>query len=218
MPIRGSELIAACCLLLLAGCGDGDDDGHTRPMGPDEEPLWQDPVPAVTYGRIDDADVAALSGKVVDSVCPSPQLVSTAWASASTYPDTDKRGGANGARIRLSPQAEWDVNVTSGVSQVLATLEGVQQEFNGSQIGRKMVSPADLILLGGCAAVEPRRSRPATTCRPRSRRGAPMPRRNTLTSRPSPYSSRPPTGSAPISRRAMSSPRRSICWSTRRSG
>ncbi|HEY5873906.1 MAG TPA: peroxidase family protein, partial [Ilumatobacteraceae bacterium] len=82
------------------------------------------------------------------------QLVSTAWASASTYRDTDKRGGANGARIRLSPQAEWDVNVTSGVSRVVATLEGIQQDFNSSVGGGKSVSLADVIVLGGCAAVE----------------------------------------------------------------
>ncbi len=82
------------------------------------------------------------------------ELVSTAWAAASTYRDTDKRGGANGARIRLSPQAEWDVNVTSGVSRVVRALEGIQQEFNGAQTGGKMVSLADMIVLGGCAAVE----------------------------------------------------------------
>ena len=127
---------------------------YLGPWVPDEELLWQDPVPAVTHELIDDADIAALKGKILDSGLSISQLVSTAWASASTYRDTDKRGGANGARIRLSPQAEWDVNVTSGVSRVLATLEGIQQEFNGSQTGGKMVSLADLIVLGGCAAVE----------------------------------------------------------------
>ena len=127
---------------------------YLGPWVPDEELLWQDPVPAVTHALIDDADIAALKGKILDSGLSISQLVSTAWASASTYRDTDKRGGANGARIRLSPQAEWDVNVTSGVSRVVATLEGIQQEFNGSQTGGKAVSLADLIVLGGCAAVE----------------------------------------------------------------
>ena len=127
---------------------------YLGPWVPDEELLWQDPVPAVSHELIDDADIAALKGKILDSGLSISQLVSTAWASASTYRDTDKRGGANGARIRLSPQAEWDVNVTSGVSRQLETLEGIQQEFNGSQTGGKMVSLADLIVLGGCAAVE----------------------------------------------------------------
>ena len=127
---------------------------YLGPWVPDETLIWQDPVPAVRHELIDDADTAALKGKILDSGLSISQLVSTAWASASTYRDTDKRGGANGARIRLSPQAGWDVNVTSGVSEVLESLEGIQQEFNGSQIGGKMVSLADLIVLGGCAAVE----------------------------------------------------------------
>jgi catalase-peroxidase len=124
---------------------------YLGPWVPDEELLWQDPVPAVTHELINDADIAALKGKILGSGLSISQLVSTAWASASTHRDTDKRGGANGARLRLSPQAEWDVNVTSGVSRVVATLEGIQQEFNGSG---KTVSLADLIVLGGCAAVE----------------------------------------------------------------
>ena len=127
---------------------------YLGPWVPDEELLWQDPVPAGSHELIDDADIAALKAKILDSGLSISQLVSTAWASASTYRDTDKRGGANGARIRLSPQAEWDVNVTSGVSRQLETLEGIQQKFNGSQTGGKMVSLADLIVLGGCAAVE----------------------------------------------------------------
>ncbi|HEX2783289.1 MAG TPA: catalase/peroxidase HPI, partial [Ilumatobacteraceae bacterium] len=126
---------------------------YLGPWVPDEELLWQDPVPAATHALIDDADIAALKSKILGSGLSVSQLVSTAWASASTHRDTDKRGGANGARIRLSPQAEWDINVTSGASRVLATLEGIQQEFNGSQTG-KAVSLADLIVLGGCAAVE----------------------------------------------------------------
>jgi len=127
---------------------------YLGPWVPDEELLWQDPVPAVDHELIDDADVVALKAKILASGPSISQLVSTAWASASTYRDTDKRGGANGARIRLSPQVEWDINVTSGMSQVLGTLEGIQQEFNSSQAGGKKISLADLIVLGGCAAVE----------------------------------------------------------------
>ncbi|MFQ5471537.1 MAG: peroxidase family protein, partial [Dehalococcoidia bacterium] len=118
------------------------------------ELLWQDPVPAADHDLIDEADIASLKGKILDSGLTISQLISTAWASASTYRDTDKRGGANGARIRLAPQAGWDINVTSGVSRVLETLEGIQREFNRSQKGGKKVSLADLIVLGGCAAVE----------------------------------------------------------------
>jgi catalase-peroxidase len=127
---------------------------YLGPWVPEEELLWQDPVPAVTHDLIGDDDIATLKDKILDSGLSISQLVSTAWASASTYRDTDKRGGANGARIRLSPQAEWDINVTSGVAEVLASLDGIQQEFNGSQTDGKMVSLADLIVLGGCAAVE----------------------------------------------------------------
>jgi catalase-peroxidase len=127
---------------------------YLGPWVPDEELLWQDPVPEVSHELIDDEDIAALKGKILDSGLSISQLVSTAWASASTYRDTDKRGGANGARIRLSPQVGWDVNVTSGVASVLATLEGIQQDFNRSENGGKRVSLADLIVLGGCAAVE----------------------------------------------------------------
>ena len=129
----------------------GPIDRYLGPWVPDEELLWQDPVPAVTHPLIDETDIAALKDKILDTGLSISQLVSTAWASASTYRNTDKRGGANGARIRLSPQAEWDVNVTSGTSHVVRTLEGVQQEFSSNG---KMVSLADLIVLGGCAAVE----------------------------------------------------------------
>ena len=127
---------------------------YLGPWVPEEALPFQDPLPAVTHAPIDDADVAALKGKILDSGLSVSQLVSTAWASASTYRNTDKRGGANGARIRLSPQAGWDVNLKSGVPQVLETLEGIQREFNGSQTGGKTVSLADLIVLGGCSAVE----------------------------------------------------------------
>ncbi len=132
----------------------GPSPRYLGPWVPDEEVLWQDPVPAVTHPLIDDVDIAALKDRILNSGLSISQLVSTAWASASTYRDTDKRGGANGARIRLSPQAEWDVNVTSGVSRVLESLGAIQQEFNGAQQGDKTVSLADLIVLGGCAAIE----------------------------------------------------------------
>jgi catalase-peroxidase len=127
---------------------------YLGPWVPKETLLWQDPVPRVTHPLIDDADITAFKVKILGSGLSVSQLVSTAWASASTYRDTDKRGGANGARIRLAPQEQWDVNVASGVSTVLEILEGIQQAFNGSQKGGKRVSLADLIVLGGCAAVE----------------------------------------------------------------
>ena len=127
---------------------------YLGPWVPTEELIWQDPVPAVTSQPVDDADIAALKDKILGAGLSTSQLVSTAWASASTHRQTDKRGGANGARLRLSPQIEWDINVISGTPRVLAALEGIQQEFNGAQTGDKRVSLADLIVLGGCAAVE----------------------------------------------------------------
>ena len=179
---------------------------YLGPWVPKEALLWQDPVPEVTHPLIDDADIAALKGKILTSGLSISQLVSTAWASASTYRNTDKRGGANGARIRLAPQAGWDINVASGVSKVLGTLEGIQQAFNGSQKGGKRVSLADLIVLGGCAAVEKAAKQAGEDVRSPSRRGAPTPRRSRPTSRPSPCSSRRPTASATTSRRGTGSP------------
>lgn len=132
----------------------GPVDRYLGPWVPDEQLIWQDPVPPVDHELVDDADIAMLKTKIMASGLSISQLVSTAWASASTYRDTDKRGGANGARIRLEPQAGWDVNVTSRVSQVVAALESIQQDFNSSQTGGKKVSLADLIVLGGSAAVE----------------------------------------------------------------
>jgi catalase-peroxidase len=127
---------------------------YLGPWVPEGDLIWQDPVPAVDHELIDGADIAALKAEILGSGLTIPQLVSTAWSAASTYRDTDKRGGVNGARIRLSPQADWDVNVASGVSQVLGTLEGIQQGFNDGRSDAKRVSLADLIVLGGCAAVE----------------------------------------------------------------
>jgi len=121
---------------------------------PAEELLWQDPVPAVTHALIDGQDVAALKGKILASGLSVSQLVGAAWASASTFRGSDKRGGANGGRIRLAPQKDWAVNQPAILATVLQTLEGIRQEFNGRQSGGKSVSLADLIVLGGCAAVE----------------------------------------------------------------
>ena len=128
----------------------------SRYLGPwvPEPQLWQDPVPAVDHDLIGDEDVAALKEKVLGSGLSIPQLVSTAWASAASFRGTDKRGGANGARIRLAPQRDWDVNDPAELSKVLQALEQVQQDFNRSQSGGTKVSLADLIVLGGCAAVE----------------------------------------------------------------
>jgi catalase-peroxidase len=130
---------------------------RSRYLGPEvpaEELLWQDPVPAVTHQLIDEQDIGALKGKILASGLSVSQLVSTAWASAATFRGSDKRGGANGARIRLAPQKDWEVNQPAQLAKVLETLEGIQKEFNAAQTGGKKVSLADLIVLGGCAAVE----------------------------------------------------------------
>ena len=130
---------------------------RSRYLGPEvpaEELIWQDPVPAVDHALIDAADVAELKAKILASGLSIPQLVSTAWASASTFRGSDKRGGANGARIRLAPQKDWEVNQPAQLKKVLQTLEGIQTEFNRAQSGGKQVSLADLIVLGGCAGVE----------------------------------------------------------------
>ncbi|MFB6454904.1 catalase/peroxidase HPI [Chitinophaga sp. Hz27] len=121
---------------------------------PAEELVWQDPIPAVNHPLVDDKDVAALKAKVLASGLTVPQLVSTAWASASTFRGSDKRGGANGARIRLAPQKDWQVNNPVQLSGVLDKLEAIQQEFNNAQSGGKKISIADLIVLAGSAAVE----------------------------------------------------------------
>ena len=127
---------------------------YLGPEVPKEELLWQDPIPPVDHPLIDAKDVAALKAKVQASGLTVPQLVSTAWASASTFRGSDKRGGANGARIRLAPQKDWDVNQPAELAKVLAKLESIQSEFNKAQSGGKKVSMADLIVLAGCAGVE----------------------------------------------------------------
>ncbi|MGI9507083.1 MAG: catalase/peroxidase HPI [Geminicoccaceae bacterium] len=121
---------------------------------PSEELIWQDPVPAVDHDLINDQDIAGLKTKILGSGLTISQLVATAWASASTFRGTDKRGGANGARVRLAPQKDWDANNPAELAKALSALEAVQQDFNKAQSGGKQVSLADVIVLGGCAAVE----------------------------------------------------------------
>src|SRR5689334_17101014 len=127
---------------------------YLGPLVPKESLLWQDPVPAVDHPLIGEQDIAALKAKILASGLSISQLASTAWAAASTFRGSDKRGGANGARIRLAPQNDWAVNEPVKLATVLKTLEGIQSEFNRSQGGGKRVSLADLIVLAGCAGVE----------------------------------------------------------------
>jgi catalase-peroxidase len=127
---------------------------YLGPEVPKEELIWQDPVPAVDHELINDKDIAGLKAKILATGLTISQLVSTAWASASTFRGSDKRGGANGARIRLAPQKNWKVNNPKQLAQVLDKLEGIQKEFNAAQSGNKKVSLADLIVLAGNAAIE----------------------------------------------------------------
>jgi catalase-peroxidase len=130
---------------------------RARYLGPDvpaEDLIWQDPVPKVDYALVDEADIAVLKAKILASGLSVSQLVSAAWSSASTFRGSDKRGGANGARLRLAPQKDWEVNEPGSLSAVLKTLEEIQTEFNDMQTGEKRVSLADLIVLGGCAGLE----------------------------------------------------------------
>jgi catalase-peroxidase len=127
---------------------------YLGPEVPAEELIWQDPIPAVDHKLIDAQDIASLKGKILASGLSVSELVSTAWASASTFRGSDKRGGANGARIRLAPQKDWKVNQPAQLAKVLKTLEGIQSAFNSAQSGGKKVSLADLIVLAGCAGVE----------------------------------------------------------------
>jgi catalase-peroxidase len=130
---------------------------RSRYLGPEvpaEELIWQDPVPAVDHELIDEKDIADMKAKILASGLTIPELVGTAWASAATFRGSDKRGGANGARIRLAPQKDWEVNQSAQLAKVLKTLEGIQEEFNDAQTGGNKVSLADLIVLGGCAGVE----------------------------------------------------------------
>jgi catalase-peroxidase len=127
---------------------------YLGPEVPGEELIWQDPIPAVNHPLIDAQDIAALKSKLLASGLPVSLLVSTAWASASTFRGSDKRGGANGARVRLAPQKDWEVNHPVQLAKVLKTLEGIRSAFNGEAAGGRKVSLADLIVLGGNAGVE----------------------------------------------------------------
>jgi catalase-peroxidase len=127
---------------------------YLGPEVPAEELVWQDPIPAVNHKLIDAQDIAPLKAKILASGLSVSQVVSTAWASAATFRGSDMRGGANGARIRLAPQKDWEVNQQAELAKVLQKLEAIQKDFNGAQSGGKKVSLADLIVLGGCAAVE----------------------------------------------------------------
>ena len=130
---------------------------RSRYLGPEvpaEELIWQDPIPKVDYELIDEQDIADLKSEILASGLSVSQLVSTAWASASTFRGSDKRGGANGSRIRLAPQKDWEVNQPDQLRKVLQVLEKIQTEFNSAQSGKKKVSLADLIVLGGCAGIE----------------------------------------------------------------
>ncbi len=127
---------------------------YLGPEVPEEELIWQDPVPKVDHELIDEKDIADLKAKIIELGLPISKLVSTAWASASTFRGSDKRGGANGARIRLAPQKDWEVNQPDQLQSVLSNLEQIQAEFNNKQTGNKRVSLADLIILGGCAGIE----------------------------------------------------------------
>ena len=127
---------------------------YLGPEVPAEELIWQDPIPAVNHALIDEKDIASLKAKILASGLSISQLVTTAWASAATFRGSDKRGGANGARIRLAPQKNWEVNQPAELAKVLQKLEAIQKDFNSAQSGGKKVSLADLIVLGGCAAVE----------------------------------------------------------------
>ncbi len=132
----------------------GPKSRYLGPEVPREDLIWQDPIPAVDHPLVDAQDIAALKSQVLASGLTVAELVSTAWASASTFRGSDKRGGANGARIRLAPQKDWAVNKPAQLAKVLKTLEGIQQTFNGAQPGGKKISLADLIVLAGCAGVE----------------------------------------------------------------
>ena len=127
---------------------------YLGPLVPKEQLLWQDPIPAVDHKLVDEQDIGALKAKILASGVSISQLVTTAWASAATFRGSDKRGGANGARIRLEPQKNWEVNQPAELAKVLQKLEAIQKEFNSAQSGGKKISLADLIVLGGCAAVE----------------------------------------------------------------
>ena len=168
---------------------------YLGPEVPSEVLIWQDPLPAVTHELIDAADVAALKSQVLASGLSVSQLVSAAWASASSFRGSDKRGGANGARIRLEPQSGWEVNNPDQLAIVLRTLEGIQRSFNAAASGGKQVSLADLIVLAGDAAIEKAARDAGVSVEVPSRRAVPTHRRTRPTWSRSPRSSRRRTGS-----------------------
>ena len=180
---------------------------YLGPEVPSEALVWQDPVPAVTHELIDAADIAGLKEQILASGLSVSALVSAAWASASTFRGGDKRGGANGARVRFEPQNGWEVNDPDELATVLRVLGGIQEQFNSAQTGGKQVSLADLIVLGGAAAVEQAARRPGMTSRCPLRRDARTRRWSRPTWSPSPCSSRSLTGSVTTSGRVISSPR-----------
>ena len=190
---------------------------YLGPEVPAEDLIWQDPVPAVDHPLVDAADIAALKAKILASGLTVPSWSSTAWASASTFRGSDKRGGANGARIRLAPQKDWEVNQPAQLAKVLATLEGDPGGVQRRAAGGKKVSLADLIVLGGCGGDRgggegrPARRRGAVHAGPHGRHAGADRRR-----RPSRRSSRSPTASATTSGPIRRCRRRS-CWSTGRS-
>jgi catalase-peroxidase len=187
---------------------------YLGPEVPAEPQLWQDPLPPVDHELIGPRDSAAIKATILASGLTIGQLVRTAWASASTFRGTDKRGGANGARIRLAPQKDWAANNPAALAAVLQALDRIQQDFNAAQASRKRVSLADVIVLGGCAAVEQAARNAGTTSRFPLRPGAWMRRRSRPTWSRSPSSSRRPMGSATTSATEAVS-RASGCWSTR---
>ncbi len=181
---------------------------------PSEELLWQDPVPAREGQVIGDAEIAQLKEQILSSGLTISQLVKTAWASASSFRNSDKRGGANGGRIRLQPQAGWEANEPDALAQVISKLESIQESFSGT------VSFADLVVLGGVAAVEKAAKNAGVEITVRSPPAAPTRPRSRPTSSRSRTWSRRPTGSATTSARATACPRstcsstRPICWAS----
>ena len=187
---------------------------YLGPLVPKEPQLWQDPVPAVDHALVTEQDVAALKSRLLASGLSVSQLVSTAWASASTFRGTDKRGGANGARIRLAPQKDWPVNNPPELDKALKVLEAVQKDFNAAQSGGRKISLADVIVLGVARAWKRRRRMLVTMCRFRSRRAARTPRRTRPTCHRLRCSSRPPMDFATTWPKDMVDPPRRCCWTS----
>ena len=185
---------------------------YLGPLVPKEPLPWQDPIPAVDHPLIGEEDIAALKAQILASGLSVSQLVSTAWASASTFRASDSRGGANGARIRLAPQKDWDVNQPAQLAKVLRTIEAIQKEFNASQSGGKKVSLADLIVLGGCAAIEKAANGAGHDLKIPFTPGRMDASQEETDAPPSRRSNRPLTGSATICAASTAFPARSCWW------